>query len=744
MAMMPISHPDILSFIRCKQVEGNVTNFNLSVSIPDEFMKCLAHDDAWPLIDPTNGNLMNLVRSSELFDEIAEGGKRNGEPGVIFIDAVTRDNPCPELYRIEATNPCVVGDTVVNTSIGPLSVKCLLGVGFMTPDGIDVPNGFFKTKRVKSLLKVTTRLGYSILCTPEHRLMADDGWTAASDLKPEEDYLFVKAGMYKTDNANPEEFPHRDCSRMIASGIIRGDVDSAGVSLETLIDMIDCSTFRGAVCLIRDVWTMAGRPIGRIVFLFPEVENTPEGVLRLKLISSVQLALLRLGIPTELSRECTIEYALWPIPEYVAAFSDLVSARTNDDAYKTVWDGLGIFEILDMVSEVTQVPARGGEEEDVYDATCAETEGSINKHELWTGAFLSHNCSEVPLSAWESCVLGSINLKTHVSGDRNINWPMLEETVHLGTRFLNDVIMANKFLPSVPQLVHKARATMRIGLGVMGLADLFFLLGVRYGSPESVSIASQIMEFVRYHSMLCSLHLAIEHGAFTGFAKSTYSNDLWKPPTPLDTLTLFGVETPDIDLRRPTNLSWEWLRNAIARVGIRNITTTAIAPTGTLSLVAGVSGFGCEPVFALSHRRRILGTDGTARYEHMLVPELTEAINRLSDKGFDATEKQRVMSEILRTGSCSGISGIPESISRVFVCASDISVREHIMMQAALQRFVDGAISKTINLPPGSNSDDVKSALITAWRAGCKGICVYVAGSRQVEVLTAGAQKPKE
>jgi ribonucleoside-diphosphate reductase alpha chain len=457
-----------------------------------------------------------------------------------------------------------------------------------------------------------------------------------------------------------------------------------------------------------------------------------------RIVAAIHLALLRLGITSTMLGVGSPEISLQPTPDCLHIFNDMVSARTYEVAFNAVWPCMNIREVADRVKCVDTVPARGADaQEDVYDATC---EPSANKPVLWTGAFLSHNCSEVPLSSYESCCLGSINLKTHVSVDGQINWPALEETVHTGVHFLSNVIMANKFVPAVPQLMQKARSTMRIGLGIMGLADIFFALGVRYGSPESVSVASQIMEFVRYHAMLASMHLAAEQGPFPCFSRSTYSRGRWQPPTPLDAKRLFGVEVPQVDLRRPTNMSWGWLRESITRVGVRNITTTAVAPTGTLSLVAGVSGFGCEPVFALSHRRRILGLDGSVRYEHMLVPELVSAMDRCPELKADPERKSRVMAEILRTGSCSGVPDVPESISRVFVCASDITVGEHVMMQAALQRFVDGAISKTINLPPGSSADDIKGALQMAWRAGCKGICVYVAGSRQVEVLTAGAK----
>lgn len=730
MAILPVSHPEVIEFIRCKHVEGCITNFNLSVSIPDAFMKAVESGDLWRLTDPSTGDPFNLIRAAALFDEIAEGGKRNGEPGVVFIDAVNRDNPCPTVFTIEATNPCVTGDTVVNTIQGPIHVRDLINVSFETPDGVAVPNGFFKTRAVDTLVTVTTDMGYTISCTHEHRLMTTFGWKSVNELRIGTDFLVVKTGTYKTPKARLDEFPSRDWSKDISPILVGGIGDGSsviGFPFDSVIGIIDTSTFKGAVSLIRELWVHSGRPKGHILFLFPTGT---------RMVNAVHRTLLRLGIVSVIRWNSSADRTLWPTPACLSIFDRMVAARTNEIAFDIVWRQLEIQSATDRVGHVETTPAKGGSE-DVYDATCIP---SANKPMLWTGPFISHNCAEVPLTSNECCCLGSINLRTHVSRDGHIEWPMLEETVHTGVRFLNDVIMANKFVPSVPQLMLKARETMRIGLGIMGLADLMFRLGVRYGSPESISVASQIMEFVRYHAMLASVRLASERGPFPLFNRSTYAHGLWRAPEPLDAKGLFGVDVPFVDIGRPTNISWEWLRESIVRVGIKNITTTAIAPTGTLSLVAGVSGFGCEPVFALSHRRRILGAGGDIKYEHMLVPELVDAIEECPELKSDPAKKKEIVEGILRTGTCSKVPGVPASISNIFVCAADISVQEHVMMQAALQKFVDGAISKTVNLPPDATTDDIKGALFTAWRSGCKSISVYVVGSRQVEVLTAGTK----
>jgi ribonucleotide reductase alpha subunit len=733
MAILPISHPDILEFIDCKRVEGRITNFNLSVSIPDSFMTAAIQDDPWNLIDPTTKEITSTVSARDLFSEIIRGAHQNGEPGVVFIDRINRDNPVPSLFEIEATNPCVTGDCVISTSRGPYYARNLVHVPFETPDGVKVPCGFFASRTVDALIEITTNHGYEILCTPEHRLQTANGWKEARFLDFFDDIAIV-SGTYKTvvspiDVCRTRRIDDGWISMIVP--VIIGPTSEAlleeiDTNVDDVLDGLDTCAFYDAVIFVRELWTMAGRPCDAMVFHSPIIP---------KIVNSVHLMLLRLGIVCT-KDQTQDEVSLHPIDACTNAFASIISPTTGDQAAIAVWESLRIDRRTDTLCRKVEVPGRGeGEFEDVYDATCVP---DSKMPVLWTGAFLSHNCSEVPLSPYESCCLGSINLKSHLRLDGSMDWNLLENTTRLGTRFLNDVILANKFVPAVPRLKTTATDTMRIGLGIMGLADMFFGMGLRYGSPESLSVASQVMEFIRYNSMMSSVMLAIDLGPFPLYTHSTFARDEWSPPVQ-PPFSLGGVRLSPVYIGMPKeSIRWDWLRRLASTRGIRNITTTAVAPTGTLSLVAGVNGFGCEPVFAMAHQRRILGLDGTVRHEKMLVPELIHALDSCQELKDDPARKDAIVAEILRTGSCAGIPGIPEHISNVFVCAGDIAVKDHVMMQAVLQHYVDGAISKTINLPPGSGTEDVREAMMMAWKLGCKGICVYVAGSRSLEVLTAG------
>ncbi|MEZ4768338.1 MAG: adenosylcobalamin-dependent ribonucleoside-diphosphate reductase [Caldilineales bacterium] len=343
-------------------------------------------------------------------------------------------------------------------------------------------------------------------------------------------------------------------------------------------------------------------------------------------------------------------------------------------------------------------------------------------------------CGEQFLGPYENCCLGSINLAQHVTADGRIDWTALEETVVTSTRFLDDVVSANKYVPAVPQLEDAAHRVRRIGLGIMGLADVMYRLGVRYGDDESLDLAGQVMEFVRYHCMRTSIDLARERGPFPAISGSLYDPDdlRWQPPTPVQPYTH--------DFDRP-HLSWEAVVEGIKAHGIRNGAQTTIAPTGTIGTVTGCEGYGCEPVFALAYTRYVkeAGGDVALTYVSPLFLRALDAAGIVGD------ERQTIVEQIVQTGTCQGIDELPADVRHTFVVSQDITPTEHVLMQAVLQRYVDNSISKTCNFPPEATPGDVADAYMMAWELGCKGLTVYVTGSRQEVVLetkaTAEAKK---
>jgi len=347
-------------------------------------------------------------------------------------------------------------------------------------------------------------------------------------------------------------------------------------------------------------------------------------------------------------------------------------------------------------------------------------------------------CGEQWLGPYESCCLGSINLAKHVTSRRKVDWGKLAETIRISTFFLDNVIDANAYVSEIPELEKAAKAVRRIGLGIMGLADTMYALGIPYGEKEGLELSAQVMEFVRYHTMLASIERAKERGSFEAIEGSIYDPKklVWEPPKPLHTFKK--------DFGRP-KISWRKVVSGIKENGIRNGAQTTIAPTGTISTVAGVEGYGCEPVFALSYVRRLFqaaGEEGVKRELSYTSPLFEGALEKM---GLDEHEREDVCEEVRRTGTAQGIKKIPEKIRRVFVVSQDVTPMQHIRMQAVLQRFVDNSISKTCNFPSTATVDDVKNAYLEAWRLGCKGLTVYVTGTRKEVVLeTEETRKKRE
>jgi ribonucleoside-diphosphate reductase alpha chain len=336
-------------------------------------------------------------------------------------------------------------------------------------------------------------------------------------------------------------------------------------------------------------------------------------------------------------------------------------------------------------------------------------------------------CGEQWLGPYENCCLGSINLANHireVQGRPAVDWERLEESISTATRLLDDVVTANAYVPAVPQLKVAAYNARRIGLGIMGLGDMMYHLSIRYGSETAQEFAAQVMEFVRYHAMRTSIELARERGPFPDIQGSIYDPEdvRWTPPQPLAPYTR--------DWGRPV-LDWEGMLADIKQHGIRNAAQTTVAPTGTIATVAGCEAYGCEPVFALAYVRHV--NDNGRDLELAYASPLFE--RALIEARLDPEMRQHIIEQVSQVGSCQGVEQVPTHLRHTFVVAQDITAEEHVRMQAALQAFVDNSISKTCNFPEAATEEDVAEAYFLAWKLGCKGLTVYVTGSREKVVL---------
>ena len=309
-------------------------------------------------------------------------------------------------------------------------------------------------------------------------------------------------------------------------------------------------------------------------------------------------------------------------------------------------------------------------------------------------------CGEQPLLPYEACNLGSINLARFVQPARRaddaaregVDWQALRRVIHLAVRFLDNVIDASRF--PLDLITERVRSNRKIGLGVMGWADMLFQLGVAYNSQEALDLAEDVMRFVQEEGRAASIQLAEERGPFPTFGESLYALKGMKPQ--------------------------------------RNATVTTIAPTGTLSIIGGCSS-GVEPLFALCFARNVM--DGERLVE--VNPYFEAALLSTND------HTPELMEAVAACGSIQDMDFLPAELRRVFVTAMDISAEAHLRMQAAFQKYTDNAVSKTVNLANNATVEDIEHIYRLAYELDCKGVTVYRDGCKSMQVLTTGGTDKK-
>ncbi len=385
-------------------------------------------------------------------------------------------------------------------------------------------------------------------------------------------------------------------------------------------------------------------------------------------------------------------------PSFLSNFN--ISVAVTDDFMKA----LEVDEEYWLVNARNEERVRKLKAEDVWDLMTKSAWASGDPGVLFIDEINRYNptpqigriestnpCGEQPLLPYESCNLGSINLSGMVE-DGKIDWEKLRETVGNAVHFLDNVIDANKY--PLKEIEAVTKANRKIGLGVMGFADMLIKVGLPYDYREALQFAENLMKFIEEEARKKSVEIGEERGSFPNFEKS-----VWKDKYS----------------------------------AMRNATVTTIAPTGSISIIAGCSS-GIEPIFAISFIRNVL--DGTRLFE---TNPLFEIIAK--KRGFYSA---KLFEEIAKTGSVQKIDGVPENIKRLFVTALDIEPEWHVRMQAAFQKYTDNAVSKTVNLPNKSTIEDVRKVFKLAWRLKCKGVTVFRYGSKPEQVLYIGEVKTKE
>jgi len=795
MGIIRVDHPDVLEFISCKEDITQITNFNISIAVTDEFMAALEAGTNYVLYNPKDLVPMGSLSAQAVWDKLIECAWATGEPGIVFIDRMNRRNPNNHAETIEATNPCgeqplppygscFAEGTRISTDRGLERVEELLERQARGEQILIATQLNGASKRLiyrpavvlhtgfKDTVQVTLQNGQSLRLTPEHQVYTEAGWKAAGDLSPADNVMtqsydpvlisttdsdevkkwqmlgwFTGDGWFTEGSMGLSFSPAKEFAReeLLDSWKSLTDTHNKMYTQANGVSMIatEQKSFRET---LHELGFKEGRgPTKRV----PEIAYTLPTDLQIaylqglfssdgtkrknrsevslssasqELLRDVQLILLHLGIKSnmtwyEVKQRGHSQGSLQVTGESYIRFADLIGFPLVPEKQAK----LDQFNQQRIYSAKRFIPVKSVEQAgwiDVYDLSEPVTQSLIAE------GMVVHNCN-----------LGSINLANFVqepyTENAKVDWDRLGEVTRTATHFLDNVIDMNKY--PVPALAEKALADRRIGLGIMGWAEMLVQLGLAYDSEAGCDLATAVMSWIKLQSLLKSISLAEERGSYPEWPGSQWDQAGYK---------------------------------------VRNATLTTIAPTGTISLFASQSEHkahtwfadnsnygkiptayiqdsvygmpcsgGCEPKFALAFVRNQAG---------MIMLDIDQQFEYIARS--EGWYSEDLMKKVAETGSCRGVEGVPEQWQRVFVIANEIDPQSHVRMQAAFQgsddtdvisQPVDSACSKTINFDNSATEEDVDTAYRLAWKLGLKGITVYRDGSRSGQVLTAGS-KPEE
>lgn len=697
MCTFSVEHPDIIDFITCKDKEGDIQCFNISVLITDEFMETatnpnhINYNKTWEckfndknykprIITRDKSDKIEKVEeieitAKEILDLIVKQCHKNGEPGMLFYDAINENNPLPGLGPIKATNPCVTSDTIVSTTNGPKTVMDLFEKKFKAVvDGksYDCLAGFYHTG-IKPVYELFTEEGYHIKATEDHKIrLVED-----VDLDGKRIEKWVRLKNLKSGN------------RIVINNT-KGFQSWQGVGTfddgkKKAIDHFD----KCDINMITN--TSSDFQKGLIAGLFLNHGYfKDEGINQLKMIfivdskqksDFIQMVLYNFGIFSKINefydQNDIKTYNVIVADHYISSLCDIIG-HSNRFEYKNI-TSLQQKSIDFFIATVKIIEYIG--EQDVYDCTVEKV------HRFAANGIMVKNCGEIPLHPGDICNLLAMNLGEYVYDDgliTTVDFDLMEKDLRTLVRMGDNII--DMYEVPVEIVKEQIKGNRRLGIGPMGFADFLIKLRIRYGSAECIEYIEKIMKIWKTVTVDESRKLAKERGPFINWQKSKY---------------YFNEE--------------EFQRNA---------TLTTAAPTGSISRIFECSS-SIEPHFMFAYQSNILET-----IVKTFNPLLQKELIRLN-----LFDNEKVIDQIIKTGSLQNIEEIPEETRNVFVGAMDITPEDHILVQAAFQRYIDNSISKTINYPEHCTLDDIKKGFILAWETKCRGFTAYRNNSRQFQVL---------
>lgn len=731
-----------------------MTGANISVLVSDDFMKAVESKSTWTLRFPDVDNLTpeqkdyynshwhenadvrhwealgypvkdySTYNAEDLWDLINVAARFSAEPGIIFMDTCQNESNSWYYAPLVVTNPCFTGDMRLLTAEGYKTFAELDGQEFEVVNHL---GNITKGKVWKSGDKNTVEIKFynsseTIRCTPDHRFMLTDGseceaqHLAGKRIMPffnhnnTHDELYVKLGFIQGDGSLTRlHSEHRHKGLEINLGVNDNDVRAFfGYEVdgerkvytteftELLLELgfsSDILPERGLPSTITS-WTREQKRAFLKGLYSANGSVINSGRVSFKTTSSkvreqLQELLLEFDIPTVISvnKAKDVEF---DNGTYTCRESYDISINKHKDRIK-FYNEIGFLQDYKMdklkfnlieTSPKVQIVKSTGKVEAVYDFHEPETHWGVVE------GIVAHNCGEQPLPAYAVCNLFAINLANFYDAQANkVDYPRLRRTVRVAHRFADNIIDHSFYF--LEENEKMAKAERRIGLGVMGLADLLIYLKQAYGSEESLKTIDELFKFIRDEVYLASTEVAEEKGSFEYFDKVKYLQSGFVK-------------------RLPENI-----QEAIRTKGVRNVCNLTVAPTGSTGTMVGVAT-GLEPYFSFIYYRS--GRLGK------FIPVITDiAVQWLEDNGYTVTEDN--------------VEGLIKELPEYFVSANELPPLSHVKVQATIQQYIDSAISKTANAPSTFTVEDNKELYMEAWKSGCKGVTVYVDGSRDSQVL---------
>jgi ribonucleoside-diphosphate reductase alpha chain len=770
MGILRCDHPDIHAFVHAKD-DGSLTNFNISVAVTDAFVEAVRDDCDWDLVHKAAPApdliaagahhrddgvwVYRTLKARALWDEIMRSTYDHAEPGVIFVDAINRDNNLSYCETIEATNPCVTADTWVMTTEGARQVRELVGRRFQAVvqgRAYEVESdGFFRTSH-KPVVRLTTREGHALRLTHDHRVRRvvqstrygqELEWVPAAQLRAGDElvlndhrafaawqgagtegegYLLGRTIVHRSSAEEQHAIDHGEMRR-VANASMEYTTRAAEIAwgmrpgAKTLTTTIE----RGSSDFLRGVLRGLFDADGSIQGDQQKGVSVRLAQSDLPLLGAAQRMLLRLGIASTIDRDRRPAH-IRPMPDGRGGTKSYASKAQHELVISG--DNLAVFaerigfadteksaRLSATMSQYcrnlnrerfTAVVAAVEDDgvDDVYDVTVADV------HAFDANGFLAHNCGEQPLPSYGCCDLGSINLARFVrkpfTPKAEFDFAAFTATATVAARMLDNVLDVTAW--PLAQQHEEAKAKRRVGLGFTGLGDALIELGLRYDTAEGRAMAARIAEHMRDAAYRSSIETAKEKGSFPLFDVERY------------------LSAPRFASRLPDDIKAD-----IRAHGIRNSHLLSIAPTGTISLAfADNASNGIEPPFSWYYKRRKRMPDDTMK-EFLVEDHAYRVFRHLHGLDEDVEIVSFDPARPHKPGEpWTDADGVRRAmLTPAFVSALDMSALDHMRMNAAVQPFVDTAISKTVNVPADYPFDAFEDLYFEAWKAGLKGITTY-------------------